>query len=230
MPARLAISLPSGIVTVEGVIFDMDGVLSDTQTIHARVESDSLRQLGITLSPEDITREFAGVADEDMFPRIFARFGKRVDDFGAFVEDKWKAMMEASRGHVRPMPGAIELVAALGQLGIPLAVASSSRHSYIELVLEELKLQDAFRAVVSAEEVAHSKPDPDIFLLAAKRIGVRPESCLVIEDSVNGMRAAQSAGMYCIGLVSQDGHSSDLPANLLVNSLQEILNRFQPRS
>lgn len=221
------IALTTGIATVGAVIFDMDGVLSDTQSIHAQVESDFLRQYGIELSPEEITREFGGTTGEEMFPRIFARYGKRLDHLPEIVERKWQKMTEVSRGRIRPMPGALDLVAALRGRGLPLALASSSRRSYIELVLDELGIRVAFQVIVSADEVAHSKPEPDIFLLAAERLGVPARFCLVIEDSVSGMRAAKSAGMYCIGLVPVDGRPEDFPAGLLVKSLQEVPLHFR---
>lgn len=222
MQPKTAIALATGIATVGGIIFDMDGVLSDTQPIHSRVESELLRQHGIELSADEITREFAGTSSEEMFPQVFGRYGKRVDHLQELVERKWQMMTKICRGRIRPMPGALDLVAALRQRGLPLAVASSSTRFYIEMVLEELGLRNAFRVIVSADEVAHGKPDPDIFLLAAERLGVPPQSCLVIEDSVSGMRAARSAGMYCIGLVTSGNHRADLPAGLLVKALDEV--------
>jgi HAD superfamily hydrolase (TIGR01509 family) len=227
MRSKLAIALNNEVAMIEAIIFDMDGVLSDTQPIHSRVESDLLRQYGIELSPEEITREFAGVTGEEMFPRIFSRSGKPVDDLGKVIERKWLMVEEASRGNVLPIPGALDLVAAFRERGLPLAVASASRHSYIEMALRELGLSESFNAIVSSDDVAHGKPAPDVFLLAAKRLGVAPQSCLVIEDGVSGMRAAKSAGMYCIGLVSSDGDRADLPANLLVKSLREICAHFR---
>lgn len=228
MQTKLAMALATGIAVVEGIIFDMDGVLSDTQGIHAQVESDLLRQYGIEMSPEEITSDFAGTTGEEMFPRIFSRFGKPLDAPAELIECKWEMVNKATRGHVRAIPGALDLVAAFRERGLPLAVASASRRHYIELVLRELGISDAFNAIVSSDEVAHGKPEPDVFLHAARLLGVAPASCLVIEDGVNGMLAARKAGMHCIGLVSSDGKPADVPVSLFVKSLAEIPARFRP--
>jgi HAD superfamily hydrolase (TIGR01509 family) len=227
MRTQISIALSGGLAKVDGIIFDMDGVISDTQTMHAQMESDLLRKYGIEMGPEEISREFAGVSDEQMFPQIFGRYGKHIDDMDGIIERKWQTMMRFSRGRIVAMPGALELVATLGQRNLPLAVASSSRRAFIELVLDELKILGAFRAVVSADEVVDSKPDPGIFLLAAKRLEAAPEACLVIEDSINGLRAARSAGMYSIGLVPLAGRQHNVPADLLVETLRDVPKHFR---
>ncbi len=227
MPSYLTLALSTGTVRARAVIFDMDGVLSDTQTIHAQMESGLLREHGIEMSPDDITREFGGVSDEEMFPRIFGRYGKRIANIDDFIERKWKSIMELAQGRVRATPGALALVETLKARRLPLGVASSSRRPFIELVLGELDIRESFAAIVSADEVERSKPDPAIYLAAARRLGTAPQTCLVIEDSINGMLAAKRAGMLCIGLVPQDSQKENYPADLLISDLRQMPIRFR---
>jgi HAD superfamily hydrolase (TIGR01549 family) len=108
----------------------------------------------------------------------------------------------------------------LKENGFPLAIASASIKSFINLVVKELGLENIFDVLVSSTEVAKGKPAPDIFLLAAKKLGADPENCIVIEDGIKGMEAAKNAGMKCIGLVADKNGA--YPADILVNSLTEI--------
>jgi HAD superfamily hydrolase (TIGR01509 family) len=116
---------------------------------------------------------------------------------------------------------ALELIALLGARGVPIAVASSSPMSFIDQVLSELGVSDAFAARATGEEVPRGKPAPDVFLLAARRLGVAPERCTVIEDAVAGMTAARAAGMRCVALLHDP--TRPLPADLAVRSLREAV-------
>jgi|SRR3989344_642503 len=207
---------------IQGAIFDMDGVISDTQSLHARIESDLLRRYGIIMSPEEIIRRFAGTADKEMFPAIFTEAGKRAPDVDAIVAQKYSLMM-APDVAVPEIPGTKAFIASLQRLGIPLAVASASSMEFIRFVVEKLELISSFKALVSSDEVAHGKPAPDVFLLAAKRIDIEPQSCLVIEDGVSGMIAAEKAGMKSIALLTHR-EAGDCPTSVsfIVRDLQDV--------
>src|SRR3989338_6314102 len=137
---------------IQGAIFDMDGVISDTQSLHARIESDLLRRYGIIMSPEEIIRRFAGTADKEMFPAIFTEAGKRAPDVDAIVAQKYSLMM-APDVAVPEIPGTKAFIASLQRLGIPLAVASASSMEFIRFVVEKLELISSFKALVSSDEV-----------------------------------------------------------------------------
>ena len=205
---------------MDAVIFDMDGVISDTQRLHSEVESELLRGWGIEIDPDDLTRRYAGIADRGFLPAVL---GRTVDggEFDRWTRDKWGAMAERAPGRIVPMDGALELIALLGARGVPIAVASSSPMSFIDQVLSELGVGDAFAARATGEEVPRGKPAPDVFLLAARRLGVAPERCTVIEDAVAGMTAARAAGMRCVALV--DDPTRPLPADVAVRSLREAV-------
>jgi beta-phosphoglucomutase family hydrolase len=206
---------------IKAAIFDMDGVISETEVIHARVESELLKKHGIDIRPDEITRLYAGLSDKEFLPKIFADNDKPMPDFTQLVEEKWARIEDAAKGNVRAIPGTKDFLKLLKARGLPLALASASRMSFIGLVLDELKLRDMFDVVVSAEEVRNGKPAPDVFLLAAERLGISPEDCLVIEDAPNGMLAAKRAGIQCVGLVkdvSRQGYAADL----LVTDLRDV--------
>lgn len=202
---------------MKAVIFDMDGVISDTQSLAANVESMVLKSYGIELSPEETTRLYAGTKHSFMYEKEFREHGITADVNEA-VDKTWNEI-SASQDQIREIPGSVELIKRLSGSGYVLAVASGSRMQYIEIVLEKLGVRGYFGAVVSSSEVSRGKPAPDIFLLAAERINARPEECTVIEDAINGMQAAKNAGMRCIGLVQDDG---EYPADVTVRRLSEV--------
>lgn len=201
----------------KAVIFDMDGVISDTQTIHATVESNILSSYGIHMTPQQITDRFAGVKDSVMYETLFKEHGIPADIAQA-VDVYWKEM-NSPKHTIDQIVGSVELIRALHTNGIPLAVASSSRLGFIERVLGALNIGGLFQAIASAQEVQNGKPAPDIFLLAAKRLGVDPKDCIVIEDGVSGMIGAKKAGMACVGLAE---NGKKCPADVVVHSLTEL--------
>lgn len=203
------------------VIFDMDGVVSDTQKFHAEVESLILRQYGIEMSPEAITKRYSGVADDVMFMEIFEEYGvNNHPPIDEVVMDKWNKMATIAKGRITAIPHAVDLIRILKKEGFRLAIASASTTVFIREVLDELNLNEFFDATVSAQEVKHGKPAPDIFLLAAERLGTEPEACIVIEDGRSGMIGAKAAGISCIGLV--EDVSEEYPATAVVRSLDQI--------
>lgn len=206
---------------IRAIIFDMDGVISDTQILYSEVESQVLKRYGVTISPKEITKNYAGVSYSRMLPELFARFAvtANVDVIAQELHDAFDS--RSADDEIIPVEGALELIDLLEKQGMILAIASGSRLSFIDHVLTRLGLKDKFRTVTSGYEVVQGKPEPDIFLLAAQRLGVIPEDCVVVEDGVSGMIGAKKAGMKCIGLVKQKDKSL-YPADWLVTSLREV--------
>jgi beta-phosphoglucomutase family hydrolase len=207
---------------IEAVIFDMDGVISDTQKLHSRVESDLLNKFGIKLSPEEITRRYSGVKTSEFFNDLLRRQDKEYD-LDKLMADKWEKMAALS-DTVSAISGADELIKKLHENKIPMVVASASNKNYVDSILDKLGLSDFFKAVISGDMVTKGKPDPQIFLLAAQKAGVSPKKCVVIEDGRSGMEAARAAGMKCIGLVKDI--SDQYPTSILITSLAELTPEF----
>lgn len=186
---------------IKAVIFDMDGVVSDTQKLHSQVESKLLNNCGIQISPQEITEKFSGVKTSYFFKELLDQNGIKAD-IDSLMADKWNQMVIAAGQDVKPIPGIRELINRLEENNFIISLAAASVLKYINIVLDRLNLKNKFQVITSAEQVVKGKPEPDLFLFAANKLKVPPENCLVIEDGRAGMTAAKRAKMKCIGLVS----------------------------
>lgn len=206
---------------MKAVIFDMDGVISDTQTLYSNTESAIVARYGIQIAPEEISRRFSGMSDEQEFTEIFSEAGKERPAIAQIAKQRREILFAVPQREIRPMPGSLELIQVLSNQKIPLAVASGSSLEFIRHVLNALDVSHYFSVLTSNDEVENGKPAPDIFLLAAKRLGMKSADCVVIEDGKSGMIAAHKAGMKCVGLlthVSEEGS----PSELKVRDLREL--------
>lgn len=204
---------------IKGIIFDMDGVISDTQKIHSSVESILLSKYGVNISPEEITKKYSGVRTKDFFAELLKK-QIQAYDLDLLMEEKWKQMEYQASLSVQAISGAKELIEYLKVENYKLAVASASKLDYVKQVLKTLGLSDFFSALVGGDLVKKGKPDPESFLLAASMLNIDPQDCLVIEDGMSGMEAAESAGMQCIGLVADI--DKNYPTKNLVTSLLQV--------
>ena len=171
------------------VIWDCDGVLVDSERIAIRTESQILTELGWPLTEADVIELFVGRSSAYMQSVIEEHIGRPVDWRGQFV----RRLREASERELVPVEG---VVAALDAIDIPGCVASSSSHEMLNFKLGLTGLAQRFAGrIFSADDVAHGKPDPAVFLFAASSLGVAPDRCAVIEDSVSGVDAGLGAGM-----------------------------------
>lgn len=205
---------------IKAIIFDLDGVVSDTQKLHSEVESKLLQKYGIAISPAEITKKYAGVRTRDFFKELLSQQGESYD-LEKIIQRKWLQMELLAIESVKEIHGATDLIKKLSAGAFFLAVASASNSNYVEIVLTKLKLRRYFSVVICGNMVRSGKPDPESFLLAATELNVSPQNCLVIEDGVSGMEAAKRAGMECIGLV--EDKQGTYPTKKIVSSLVEIL-------
>jgi HAD superfamily hydrolase (TIGR01509 family) len=182
-------------MTYEAIIFDLDGVLVDSEGIGFETLRALLRTYGVEYRTED-NEPFIGINDRDHFTALRAQHGLRasVDELIAEQTSRLLAQIET---RTIPMPGVPRVPERLRAAGYRMAVASSSLPAVVEGRLAALGVRRLFDAVVSGFQVARGKPAPDVFLEAARRLGVRGEGCLVVEDSVHGLRGAKAAGMRC---------------------------------
>lgn len=207
------------------VLFDMDGVLIDSQPIYFRQEVEMFRELGIELTPQE-HGAFMGVRVRTMWSEIAARFhlSEPVDALIARSEELYLNYLQSVP--VEPVAGVTQLLDELLTNGFQLALASSSSAKNIDTVLELIGLSDFFGIRISGDSVSRGKPDPEIFLRAAERLEMPPGGCVVIEDSQNGVRAAISAGMACIGYENPSSLHQDLSeATCVVKDIREITIR-----
>lgn len=186
--------LPAG--EFEGFIFDCDGTLADTMPIHYRAWVDALRQLGFPHTfTEELFYSMGGIPTPKIIERLNAQFGTTLDVQATF-HHKEEVFRAYSRG-VKPVIPVVEFArTVIGRK--PTAVASGGPRNVVLETLERIGLAGAFDAVVTADDVDHGKPSPDMFLLAARLIDVPPAKCLVFEDAEPGWKAAEAAGMACV--------------------------------
>lgn len=183
---------------MRAVIFDLDGVLVDSEAL----------QLAAW---EQYVARFAQRLPRELLPRLF---GRRLADAARIIvaelalpvsperaaQERDELFLASLPGNVRSMPGAHDLIAALRARGIPLGLATSGHQRYVHLVLAELGLDDAFSVLVTGDDVARGKPAPDCYVLAAARLGAQPGSCVAIEDAPLGVAAARAAGLRCLAV------------------------------
>lgn len=183
---------------VRGVIFDMDGLMFDSQVVWDRLWTPALALHGLSPTP-DFIAEARGTTTDATLSTIARHFGTDVDTAGIY-EDLKRLARDAFVHGAPAKPGLLDLLAELGRRGLPCAVASSSPREMILNNLRRAGVEDCFspEAVVCGTDVARSKPAPDIFLLAARRIGVEPAQAMVLEDSFQGVRAGAAGGFITV--------------------------------
>lgn len=201
------------------IIFDMDGVLVDSEKIYMEMNRAFFRELGAEITYEEY-QTFIGISATKMWTYIKekANLLQSVEELKEQEKElKHKTLKEAE---LVPTPGLIGLLDMLKLNGHTLAIASSGLRKNIDLILEKLGIGKYFDLIVSGEQVVKGKPEPDIFLKAAGHFQVSPSHCIVIEDSRNGVLAAKAAGMYCIGYYNPSSGNQDLSkADIIIDSL-----------
>jgi HAD superfamily hydrolase (TIGR01509 family) len=181
----------------DAVIFDLDGVLMDSEQLWNAAKQALVREAGGHWR-EEAPRVMMGMSSPEWSAYLRDELGVRMDA-GAISRDVVRRMQEGYRRELPLLPGAVDAVRALSARW-PLGLASSSNREVIDLVLELAGFGDAFRVAVSSEEVERGKPAPDVYLTVAERLGADPTRCVAIEDSSNGLRAAVAAGMAVIAV------------------------------
>lgn len=205
-----------------GVIFDMDGVLVDSEPVHFESTVRVMRQFGLPFSDAD-NRRFIGSTDRVMFTELKRQHGmaEEIDELIARRKAIYLELIQ--NGALVWRPGIRELIAELAAEGRLLGLASSGLRRIIEYTLERGGIRGHFRAVVSADDIPAPKPSPEIYLEAAHRIGVEPAVCAAIEDTDVGVRAAKNAGMYVIAFPTATTAAMNFdPADALAGSAEDI--------
>jgi HAD superfamily hydrolase (TIGR01509 family) len=180
------------------VVFDLDGLLIDSESIFERAATDLLARRGLPPLAPEVLRHMLGRSAEVgfVFFREYYGLAESSTDLIAECRELFYAAIDV-RG-VPLMPGAVELLAAVERRGLPTAIATSSRRPYLERVLGPHGVLGRFRFALTREDVTHCKPDPEIYRMAAARLTVEPGEMVVLEDSLNGMIAAKAAGARCV--------------------------------
>ena len=181
---------------VKGIIFDMDGLLFDTESIYCEANLVVADKYDIPFTKETYAR-FIGISDEEVWAELHKMFADHGEEtVQKFIDESWGMAHDRFKtGEVDLKPGVHELLAYLEEKEIPRVLASSNVRPVIEILLEHAGIRDKFSDIISAEDVKFAKPDPEIFVIAAERLGMSGADCLVLEDSKNGILAAEGAGV-----------------------------------
>lgn len=200
------------------VLWDMDGTLIDSEQFHWLSWQQALAKEGISITHEQFLSSF-GQRNDSILPRWLGSGAtpERMARIASAKEDLYRQLIR--RDGISPLPGVAKWVHRLHGQGWLQAVASAAPRANIDAVLEALSATHIFQAIVSAEDVRRGKPDPEVYLMAATRLGASPERCIVVEDAVAGVQGARSAGMRSIGVSRNGAH---LPADVVVQSLESL--------
>jgi HAD superfamily hydrolase (TIGR01509 family) len=195
---------------IRAVIFDMDGLMIDSEPLQKEAWQATLRRYGHEMD-EALFAQLIGLRISEDAVRLRDRFNLPVTA-EVLLRQRTESFLAGLPGRLRAMPGLSELIADLRARGLKRALATSGERRYVAMVMSELNLDGAFDATVVAEDVTRGKPAPDVYLLAAERLGLPPAQCLVLEDAPNGVAAAKAARMKCVAVPNQYTRVLDLSA------------------
>ncbi len=204
-----------------GAIFDWDGVIIDSGKLHARSWQLLAAELGQVVAPDSFIRGF-GMKSERIVREIhqWASGPAEVSQLTNRKEALYRELV--AQGDIAPLPGVVEWLRRLSDAGIPCAVASSTSRQNIDAVLHRIGLKEAFLEIVSAEDVVQGKPNPEVFLKAAERLGITPARSVVFEDAHVGIEAAHAAAMKVVAVATTHPLEELLDADLVVRRLDEL--------
>jgi beta-phosphoglucomutase len=208
----------------DAVIFDMDGVLVDSNPFHVTNWASYLRNRGIPFDPEQLPRHILGQRN-DAALRSFFGPNLTPEQIHQMSEEIEASFREIFRPHAKAPAGLMPLIEECRQAAIPMAVASSAMKKNVDLVVEALGLDSYFQVFVDGDQVSRPKPDPEIYLLAAKRLSADPRRAVAFEDSFVGIEAVHRAGMKCVAIGSTfhfEQLREETEADWVVRSFEEV--------
>jgi beta-phosphoglucomutase len=194
---------------LQAVIFDCDGILVDTEPLHYAAFQEVLRPLGLGFDYALYMKHYIGFDDRDAFTEVFRSVGKPLETskLSEFIHAKEAALQTIVARGVPTFPGVVELVRELATRNVPLAVASGALQHEVQTFVSGLGLQEVFQVIVAADQVEHSKPDPETYVKALGEVqrhfglpDLSPRRCVAIEDTPAGIRSAMGAGLFVVGV------------------------------
>ncbi|HSK72055.1 MAG TPA: HAD family phosphatase [Pyrinomonadaceae bacterium] len=194
--------------TNRAFIFDMDGTLVDNMRFHDEALQKMLFENGIEIDVRPLLVKIAGKTNREIIPGFFPDANEeRLLELGLRKESLYRELFLPER---KPIAGVVKFLTEAEQIGVKMAIATAAPIANMEFILDGLNLRRFFQAVTTADDITNGKPNPEIFLKSAEKLGVEPKNCLVFEDAIGGFQAAHRAGMKSIGIAT-------------VNSIEEIL-------
>jgi HAD superfamily hydrolase (TIGR01509 family) len=202
------------------ILWDMDGVIADSSSFHFAAWQETFAKRGVKFTREDFTKLF-GTRNDFIISSVMGR-GLSEGDVKVMVREKEESFRRKAIGNIKSFPWAVRLLNAIKKGNFKLGLVSSAPKENIKLVLTELNLEGIFDCIVFGQEVSESKPSPQIYLLAAKKLKVTPKDCVVIEDSPLGVKAAKTAGMKCLAITNTHPRQKLEEADKVVDSSENV--------
>lgn len=211
---------------LQAIVFDFDGVIVDSEPLHYRALLSVVEPLGVRFDYRRYLREYIGYDDRDFFLAVARDFNLRLDDsqLDLLILQKATAFEHIARQGVQALPGAVELITAAAS-AMPIALCSGALRRDIDVILPALdsgKIPAMFRTMVTAEQVARSKPDPESYRLAVKRLDLPAAACLAIEDTPAGVASARGAGLRVLAVSQSVGPEPLAAADRVVPTLADV--------
>lgn len=208
---------------IKAVIFDMDGLLIDSEPFWQQAEIEMFKQVNIPLNHK-LCRQTTGLRIDEVVNYWYNKFPWKTLPKSKLVEDITNRVIELISEHGEAKPGVYEIIEFFKTKNLKIALASSSSYPIIEIVLKKLGIKTIFTSIYSASEEPYGKPHPGVYLTTAENLQVIPQDCLVLEDSLNGVIAAKAAQMKCVAVpeLFPDYNPKYIIADLVIKSLSEI--------
>jgi HAD superfamily hydrolase (TIGR01509 family) len=213
---------------IQAVIFDMDGLLIDSEPLWTRAEIAVMAKAGVKLTPKQVVAS-RGLRTDEKVRFWYQQFpwDEKMHPQKAIADDLIDTMVDLLSEGDLALPGVYETVAQLEEHGLPMAIASSSPQRIIDAVMHNLDIHHKMRVIYSAQYEEYGKPHPGVYITAAKKLGIAPEACLAFEDSINGVLSAKAAKMKCIA-IPEAGRETDNRFNIADITLHSLLD-FTPQ-
>jgi len=210
---------------ITAVIFDMNGVITDDEDLHESATKEVFRDIGVSITSENYKAFCMGRTDLAAFKDLFDAFTIENESVENLIAKKSFKYQKLIQGNLKVYPGIIPLIKELYK-DYTLALTSSSTFDEVQLVMDQLRLKKYFKVIVTSKDVKHGKPNPEPYLLTAKKLNVKSENCLVIEDSKNGIQSAKKAGMVCVAIPNTEDSSKLIEADQIIENYEILTNRF----
>lgn len=201
----------------------MNGVITDDEHIHELATKEVFSDIGIRLTAEDYREFCLGRTDIAAFKDLFEKFNIQNQNTNDLIAKKSLRYQELIKGNMKIYPGIVDFIEDQSAK-YTLALTSSSTSDEVTGVVDLLRIKDFFKIIITANDVKHGKPHPEPYLLTAKQLNVKPEECLVLEDSENGVLSAIAAGMVCVAITNTEVEKKLAKANYIIESLESLRN------
>lgn len=211
----------------KGYIFDMDGVLANTEPLHFIAENKTYDQLSIKV-PTKEQESFVGTSQRQLWQTIKDNYNIKLDldkIISMHMQNLSEVLME---NELSCISGVDDLILTLQKDNVKIAVASSSTRQIVNMTLKKINLLEKFSTIVSSDDVKISKPNPEIFLITCEKMKLKTSEVIVIEDSKNGVAASKAAGIDCIGFINKNSGNQDLSkANFLIDNFKQLIDMYK---